>query len=86
MKQIIISIFILSIFISHLHGQKEIPVFAQYGECHLNTGKCNDVIIKDTITYFGSEAGLLILNTSDPNSPEFISCYYTEKFVTNISK
>ncbi len=84
MKQFIVLLLIVSVFISHLHGQKEIPVFAQYGECHLNTGKCNDVIIKDTITYFGSEAGLLILNTSDPNSPEFISCYYTEKFVTNI--
>ncbi|MCD4729113.1 MAG: T9SS type A sorting domain-containing protein [Bacteroidales bacterium] len=67
-----------------LYSQKDLPVFAQYGECFLNAGKCDEVIIEEDIAYVGSHAGLLILDISDPGNPEFESCFYTDKFVYNL--
>jgi len=68
----------------HVYGQKELPVFTQFGECFLNAGKCDDIVIKDNIAYIGSEAGLLILEINAADEPEFLSCYYTDKFVFKI--
>jgi len=84
MKRIVFLYLIIFFVSAHLFGQKDLPVFNKYGECFLNAGKCNDVKIKDNIAYIGSEAGLLILDVSDPLNPEFINCYYTDRFVYKI--
>lgn len=81
-KLFLLSIVILFSF--HLKGQKDLPAFTQYGECFLNSGKCDEVVVKESIAYIGTHAGLLILDISDPVNPEFVSCYYTDKFVYNI--
>lgn len=77
---------LLAVILSNLslYCQKDLPVFAQYGSCFLNAGKCEEVFIKNNIAYIGSRAGLLILNISDPDNPEYINCYYTDKLVFNI--
>ena len=84
MKRSIFFCFIGILINCCLFSQKDLPVFAQYGECFLNAGKCDEVIIEEDIAYVGTRAGLLILNISNPDSPEYISCYYTDKFVFNI--
>ncbi len=63
----------------------EIPEFTLYGQCHANVGKCNDIYIVNNIAFAGCfEAGLLILDISDPVHPEFISCYYLERLIWKI--
>ncbi len=84
MRRIILLFIIGFLASTQLYSQKDLPVFAQYGECFLNAGNCNDVIIKDNIAYLGSEAGLLILDISDPANPEFINCYYIDGYVYKI--
>lgn len=70
--------------VSLLFGQKDLPVFAQYGECFVNAGKCDDIKIKDELAYIGSEAGLLIFDVSEPDTPDLLGCFYTDKQVFRI--
>ncbi|MCD4746654.1 MAG: T9SS type A sorting domain-containing protein [Bacteroidales bacterium] len=84
MKRIVFLYLIGFLVGAHLYGQKDLPVFTLYGECFLNAGKCKDVKIKDNIAYIGTEAGLLIMDVSEPADPNIISCYYTDRFVYKI--
>lgn len=84
MKRIATLFFIASILSFQLKAQKDLPVFAQHGECFLNVGNPNEVILYNNIAYCGTEAGLLLLDISNPDNPEFLSCYYTDKQVSDI--
>ena len=84
MKRILPLLFSGLLIVSHLLGQKDLPTFAQYSEHFLNAGKCDEIIIKGNTVYAGSTAGLLILDISDIENPEVMSCYFTDKYVHKI--
>lgn len=83
MKRFLLLIAALFIF-PGVYAQKDLPIFAQWSECFVSAGICQDVILDGDKAYVGSFAGLLIMDISDPENPNVLSFYYTEKHVFKI--
>ena len=85
MKNLHLIAFLFLFLITISASGDEIPELTLYGQCHANVDKCNDIYIVNNIAFVGCfEAGLLILDISDPVHPEFVSCYYLERLIWKI--
>lgn len=84
MKRIIIPILCFFFAAFQLFSQKDLPVFAQYSSCYLNSGLCNEVYIQNEFAYIGCESGLLILNISNPSKPVYAGNYIANSYVDGV--
>ena len=82
MKKIILSlILILSFCLFIITKLVSIENLGQIGECFLNAGQCKEIKVINDIAYIGSEYGLIILDISNVNNPQYVANFKTSGLV-----